>query len=366
MRIPLLSMLLCSAVFSLTAAELPFYVGTSGPGALGVLRCSIDSESGRLSEPTVVARAKGASFQALSPDGRVLYSVVESQPGRVGAYRLKDGEAELINEEDSKGAGPCHVWVDGVGRNLLVANYGSGSVACLPIRADGSLAPASSFAQHSGSGPDVNRQTGPHAHGVYVDRADRYVYVPDLGTDDVFIYRLDSGAGKLVPNEPRSGRVRAGGGPRHLALHPGGRFVYVCNEMGLTVTAFEVESESGALKSLQEIPILPEGASRAGVTAAEIFCHPNGRFVYVSSRGHDSITVYRVGEDGRLGWVENVSGVPATPRGFGLSPEGRWLVCAGQKLGTLNAYRVDPETGRLADTRQAVPAASASAILFAR
>ena len=348
------------------AAELKFYVGTSGPGAEGILASSLDSETGLLSQPKLLAKVPHASFQALSPDGRYLYSVLESAAGRLGSFRVEADRLQPLNEVDAKGAGPCHVWVDAAGRNLLAANYVSGSVACFPIRADGSLGEASSVVQHAGTGPDTNRQTGPHAHGIYTDRNDRFVYVPDLGTDDVFIYRYDPEGGRLLPNEPKSGRVTPGGGPRHLALHSGGRFAYVCNEMGLTVTAFEVDSATGGLKSIQEIGTLPEGAPRKGVTLAEIFCHPNGKFVYVSNRGHESLTVFASGQDGLLTWVENVAGVPATPRGFALSPDGRWLVCAGQGSGTLNAYRIDPTTGRLTDTRQSVPAKAASCILFAR
>ncbi len=356
---------LCSIVSLLHAAELTYYVGTSGPQAKGILRGTIDAETGKLSVPVVIADAKGASFLALSKDAKTLYATSEVAGGGVAAYRLDaGGTATLLNAQDSQGKGATHLSVDPSGHNLLVANYGSGSVACLPLKNDGSLLPASSFNQHVGGGPNTKRQAGPHAHGIYADAAGRFVYVPDLGTDDIFIYRLDAAKGLLTLNNPKSGRVAPGAGPRHFAFHPQSGFAYACNEMALTVSAFKLDAASGGLTEIQTLPTLPEGASATGASTAEIFCLPNGKALYVSNRGHDSLAVYAIGADGKLSLIQHVLDTPATPRGFGLSSDGRWLVCAGQKSGTINAYRVDLATGKLTDTHQSVVAGSSCCILF--
>ncbi len=356
---------LCSIVSLLHAAELTYYVGTSGPQAKGILRGTIDAETGKLSVPVVIADAKGASFLALSKDAKTLYATSEVAGGGVAAYRLAaGGTATLLNAQDSQGKGATHLSVDPSGHNLLVANYGSGSVACLPLKDDGSLLPASSFNQHVGGGPNAKRQAGPHAHGIYADAAGRFVYVPDLGTDDIFIYRLDAAKGLLTLNNPKSGRVAPGAGPRHFAFHPQSGFAYACNEMALTVSAFKLDAASGGLTEIQTLPTLPEGASATGASTAEIFCLPNGKALYVSNRGHDSLAVYAIGADGKLSLIQHVLDTPATPRGFGLSSDGRWLVCAGQKSGTINAYRVDLATGKLTDTHQSVVAGSSCCILF--
>lgn len=343
-------------------AEYVFYVGTSGPKAQGVLRGVMDGRTGKLAVPEVVAEAKSASYLALSPDARYLYATAESAQGAVAAYAREGAKLRLLNTESSCGKGPAHLTVDPAGRNLLVVNYGSGSTASLPIKADGALSPASSSRQHVGTGPNRARQTGPHAHGVYLHPKNGRAYVPDLGTDDIFIYQFDPAQGVLAPNQPVSGRVAAGAGPRHLAFHPAGAFAFVNNELNMTVTVFAVEADGG-LKELQTIDTLPAGADKKGVSTAEIFVRPDGKTLYVSNRGHDSIAAYAIAPDGRLTLLQHVLGVPATPRGFGLSPDGRWLVCAGQKSGTLNAYRIEQD-GTLTDTRQAVEAPSAACVVF--
>ena len=355
---------LCSIVSLSHAAELTYYVGTSGPQAKGILRGTIDSETGKLSAPVVIADAKGASYLALSKDAKTLYATSEVAGGGVAAYRLAGGAAAvLLNSQESQGKGATHLSVDPSGRNLLVANYGSGSVACLPLKADGSLLPVSSFIQHVGGGPNAKRQAGPHAHGIYADAAGRFVYVPDLGTDNIFIYRLDAAKGLLM-SDGNYGRVEPGAGPRHFAFHPQGGFAYTCNEMALTVSTFKLDATSGGLTGIQSLPTLPKGASPAGASTAEIFCLPNGKALYVSNRGHDSLAVYAIGADGKLALIQHMLNTPATPRGFGLSLDGRWLVCAGQKSGTINAYRVDLATGKLTDTQQSVVTGSSCCILF--
>jgi 6-phosphogluconolactonase len=359
--------LLTLSALQASAMDLTYYIGTAGPQAPGILLGHLDSETGQLSEPVLVAPAKGASYQALSRDGKFLYTTVEADGGGVAAYRVEGTKLVLLNKETTKGQGATHLALDATGRNLLVANYGSGSVACLPVKADGSLEPVTSFDQHQGTGPNASRQAGPHAHGIYPDAKNRYVYVPDLGTDDVFIYKLEAEQHQLVLQNPKSGRVPAGAGPRHLSFSPNGKLLYVCNEMGLTVTVFAVNETNGQLKELQTISTMPAGTEGIkGTTVAEIFGDAQGRFLYVSNRGHDSIVVFAIGQDGTLAPAQFMLKVPSVPRGFGLSPDGKWLVCAGQKSGTVNAYKIDAKTGQLTDTHQAVSAPGGAAILFNR
>jgi 6-phosphogluconolactonase len=343
-------------------AQYVFYVGTSGAKAPGILRCVLDGKTGKISVPTVAAEAKSASYVALSPDAKFLYATAEAAEGAVAAYAVEGDKLRLLNTEASKGKGPTHLVVDAAGRNLVVVNYGSGSTTALPIKADGSFAPATSSIQHVGSGPNAGRQAGPHAHGVYFHPKNGRAYVADLGTDDIFIFKFDAEKGLLTPNKPKSGRVTAGEGPRHLAFHPSGKFAYVNTEMGLNVVAFSVAG-NGGLNEIQSLSTLPAGADKKGVSTAEIFVRANGKTLYVSNRGHDSIAVYAIAQDGKLTLLQHMLGTPATPRGFGLSADGRWLVCAGQKSGTLNAYRIGQD-GKLTDTKQSVEAAAAAAVVF--
>lgn len=363
--IPLLAPLIAS-VGALSAGEAVWtaYVGTSGPGARGVHAVTVGRATGKLGEPRLLAEVAGASWVAVHPNRRAIYATGQGREARLLALRLLgDGKAELINEESPGGGGPCHLAVDPSGRALLVANYGGGSVASLPIRADGSLGPAVSVIQHRGSGPNERRQKGAHAHGVHLDRSGR-AYVPDLGADRIFVHRLDPATARLERDAAPAAVAAPGAGPRHLDFHPSGRFAYVCNELDLTVTAYAVDAATGALAVLHSLPTLPAGAPREGASTAEILVHPSGRSLYVSNRGHNSIAAFAVAEDGRLAPLQHQLGVPAKPRGFGLSPCGRWLVCAGQDSGTLRAYAVGAD-GRLSDAGHEVAVPAAACVVFA-
>lgn len=364
MRAPAAILLCLAAALPGGEATWTAYVGTSGPGAQGVHAVVLGRATGKLGQPRLLAPAKGASWTTPHPGGRVIYATGEGREGSVSAFRLLgDGKAELINTESAKGGGPCHLAVEPAGRLLLAANYGSGSVAALPIRPDGSLGPASSVIQHGGSGPNERRQKGPHAHGVHLAPSG-LVYVPDLGADRVFIHRVDAARGLLERDVAPAGLAAPGAGPRHLDLHPSGRFAYVCNELDLTVAAYAVDAGTGALKPMQSLPTLPGGAERAGASTAEIIVHPSGRSLYVSNRGHNSLAAFAIADDGRLALLHHQQGVPAKPRGFGISPCGKWLVCAGQDSGTLRSYAIAGD-GRLSDTGHEVAVPAAACVVFA-
>ncbi|MEA2632123.1 MAG: 6-phosphogluconolactonase, partial [Chloroflexota bacterium] len=259
----------------------------------------------------------------------------------------------LLNQQASRGQGPCYLTVDRAGKNVLVANYGSGSVACLPVDAAGRLEPASSFLQHEGSGADRKRQAGPHAHSINLDAANRFAIAADLGLDKLFIYRFDAGKGTLTPNDPPFARVAPGSGPRHFAFHPDGRHGYVINEMACTVTAFDYDPERGALSEIQTISTLPEGTRGSNLSTAEVQVHPSGRFLYGSNRGHNTIAIFAIdAATGRLRPVGHQPTQGKTPRNFGIDPTGRYLLAANQDSGTVVAFRINPQTGQLEPTGQ--------------
>ena len=271
-----------------------------------------------------------------------------------------------LNRQSSVGGGPAHLTVDHGGRNVLVANYGGGSVAVLPIGPDGALKPASAFIQHSGSSVNPDRQKEPHAHSVNVDAGDRFAYVADLGLDKIMIYRLDAAKGSLVANDPPFVSTQPGAGPRHLAIHPQGRFAYVINELQNTVTAFTRDAERGGLTALQTISTLPADVKALpNYSTAEVLVHPSGKFLYGSNRGHDSIAVFGIDEtSGRLTFVETQPTQGSTPRGFGIDPTGAYLLAGNQRSDTVVVFRINRETGRLTPTGSKIDVGAPVSIKF--
>ncbi len=344
-------------------AEATVYVGTyTDSGSRGIYRFTLDLAEGGASAAVLAAESENPSFLALHPNGRFLYAVnevesFEGEPaGAVSAYAIaaKTGDLAFLNRRSSKGTAPCHLGVDRTGRNLLVANYGSGNVAVLPIGADGRLAPATCVRTHQGSGPNQERQQAPHAHGITLDRAERFAFSPDLGADRVFVYRFDAARGELEPHG--AAPLAPGSGPRHLAFDPAGRQLFVINELVSTVTAFGYDGDAGELRTIGTVSTLPGGFAGSSSTA-EIAVSPDGRFVYGSNRGHDSLAVFRVETKGRLSLVGHVDVGGRTPRHFALDPSGRFLLVAHQDSGSIAVFRVDPASGLPAPTgtRVAVP-----------
>jgi 6-phosphogluconolactonase len=305
-----------------------------------------------VSGPTLAAPSENPSFLALHPNGRVLYAVNEvgdfggRETGAVSAFAVdpETGALSLLDVQPSEGADPCHLAVDSGGRNLVVANYTSGSVAVFPIAADGSLRPASSVRQLTGSGPNKARQAGPHAHGVFFDPSKKFILTADLGSDRILVERYDATVGTLEPNEPGAATLEPGSGPRHLAFHPDGKTVYVLSELSGTVSSLAWDAPRGVLSPFQRISSLPPGFSGAN-TAAEIAVSPDGRFVYASNRGDDAISVFAVGDGGRLAFAGRVATGGRTPRHFAIDPSGRWLVAANQNSSSIVVFRLDPATG---------------------
>jgi 6-phosphogluconolactonase len=359
----------------LMSADQFVYFGTYTRGtSQGIYVSKFDSATGKLSAPELAVATPNPSFLALHPSRKFLFAVSEvsaasgTRQGAVAAFArdLKTGQLTLLNRQSSGGGGPCHVSVDATGQTLLVANYGSGSIAALPIQSDGQLAPAATTIQHSGSSVHA-RQAGPHAHFILPSPDNRFALTCDLGLDKVLLYQLQSAAAKLVPHEPPFVSVAAGAGPRHFAFSPEGHFVYVLNELNLTVTVFEYAPMTGRLTEFQTLSTQPEDRRVTGRdSAAQIVVHPAGKFVYASNRGPDDIAVFSVdAQTKKLHRAQNISTQGKTPRNFNLSPDGRWLLAANQNSDSVVVFSVHPSSGLLAPTGDSVSVGNPVCVLFA-
>jgi len=256
--------------------------------------------------------------------------------------------------------------VDRTGKNVLVANYGGGSIAALPIGPDGRLGPATSSIQHSGTVADPKRQGGPHAHSINLDAANRFAVVADLGLDKLFVYRFDPEKGTLTPNDPPFTQLERRSGPRHFTFHPDGRHAYVINEINCTVTALDYDAARGVLTPIGTVPTLPAGVEvKPGDSTAEVQVHPSGKFLYGSNRGNDSIAIFAIDAvTGRLTPVGHQPTQGKTPRNFAIDPAGRFLLAENQNSGTIVVFKIDPATGKLSPTGHSVEVPSPVCVKF--
>ena len=369
MRICLPIIALALAAFA-HAAEKPYFVyfGTYTKGmSKGVEVARFDASTGKLSKPETAGETSNPSFVAIHPNHRYLYAVgEEGKGGTVSAFKIDpaSGKLTLLNSAPSRGSSACHVNVDRSGKFLLLANYGTGSAAVYALKDDGSIGEPTGFQQHNGSGADRRRQSGPHAHSINLSADNRFAIVADLGLDKVFVYRFDAAKGTILPNEPPAASVTPGGGPRHFAFHPKGKFAYVINEMGSKITAFNWDAARGTLTEVQSISTLPADFKGSNSTA-EVQVHPSGKFVYGSNRGHDSIAVYKVDvKNGKLTYIENTSTKGKTPRNFGIDPSGKWMIAANQDTNNVVVFKIDTRTGKLTPTGQEYQVGSPVCVKF--
>lgn len=341
------------------------YVGTytAANGSKGIYLYELDPVAGTLTPHGLACEAVNPSFLALHPTKPLLYAVSETsttdgkKAGAVSAFGIdaKTGKLQHLNKQLSGGQGPCHLTVDHSGKTVLVANYGSGTCGALPIEEDGRLGEMKNPIQHKGSGANAGRQKEPHAHSINVDPGNRYAFCADLGCDKVFVYKLDSAAAELTPNDPPAAETAPGAGPRHFAFAPGGKHAYVINELNSTITAFSYDAEHGKLTTVHSISTLPEGYQGYNSTA-EVQVHPSGKFVYGSNRGHNSIAVFaRDAETGKLTYVENQGFEINVPRNFGIDPTGRILIVGSQQDDKLTVFRIDATTGKLTPIGNPIP-----------
>jgi 6-phosphogluconolactonase len=338
------------------------YVGTytEGTRSEGIYLLRMDRRSGKLQRVASVDAGANLSFLAIHPNRRVLYAVneVETHNGRptgaVSAFAIASNTGALtrLNEQPSEGGAPCYVSVDRSGRVVLVANYAAGSVALLPIQADGAIGPATKVVQHTGRGPNAERQAASHAHCIVTDRSNQFALAADLGADRVFVYRLDLDDKSLRHVEGGDAVMRPGAGPRHVAFHPTLPLVFVANELDSTVATLRFDAERGTLSPLDIHSTIPSGWTGTNYPA-DIHVAPSGHTLYLSNRGHNSIAVFSVAQStGALTLDQVVSTEGDWPRNFSLDPTGRWLLVANQRSDSIIVFARDPETGRLRLTRE--------------
>lgn len=370
---PLLAaLLLLAGSAAVSAAPIRFHIGTfAARDSAGIYTATLDPDTGALSAPALAAPAGNANWIAWHPRAPILYGVNDrrEEGGRrvaeVVAYRADAaGQLTVFNREPTGLGGACHLGVDPAGTLLVGALYGEGAVVAYPLDAEGRLQPVAQTIRHAGSGPNAKRQEKPHAHGVTFDATGRFVFIPDLGIDQVVGYRVQPAAPRLTAVPAATAVTPPGAGPRHFVFHPNGRFAYAVNELDATVTQFAWDAAAAALTPVRTVRSLPDGAKMPN-TSAEIAVHPNGRALYVSNRGHDSIAVLALeAATGAPTLVENAPAGGRTPRGFALDPSGRWLVVASQDDDRIVSLRIDPDTGRLAATDHALAVPAPVCILF--
>ncbi len=353
--------MLLPILFTLAApAGVDFYVGTytSKEGSRGIYRSRLDTATGALSEPALVAESVNPSYLALGSKGKTLYAVNETDAGEASSYAIgKDGGLTLINRIEGIGGAPCHLSVDPKGKSVLIANYTGGSALSVPVEKGGGFGAPTTFL-NKGTGPNKGRQEAAHMHAIVADRHSRFAYACDLGTDEVLVFRLDGF--ELVDRV----KTPSGAGPRHFAFGKDGRFAYVNGELDNTVVAYSVD-ETGPLTQIQALSTLPEGFTGTSHTA-EIAVHPSGRWLYVSNRGHDSLAVFEIGKDGTLAPVEIKAPGLKEPRGFEIDPSGRWMVVGGQNSDELLSLPIDPKTGRLGEIAGRVRMSKPVCVVFRR
>ncbi|MFO7903235.1 MAG: lactonase family protein [Pirellulaceae bacterium] len=343
------------------ADELDVWIGTTTPRrglSKGIYHGVLDVDNGTLTRPRLAAEMSSPGFLALHPSGKALYATgsLDGVPS-VAAFRIQErngrSRLSMINSQPIGDGGAAHLATDRTGKVLLTAQYGGGSTAIYPLADDLSISEQSELIKHEGaSGVVSNRQSKPHAHWVGTSPDNRFVFVPDLGMDKVVIYRLDVEQAGLTPHG--SGQCPPGGGPRHMKFHTSGEFIYVLNELELSVTVFEYDSQAGRMTALQTIPTVSEAdkAKEEFVSASEIRVHPSGQFVYAANRGHDTITAFRTQSGGgKLALVECEPMRGSWPRNFNIDPTGKWLLAAGRDSNNIAVFSIDSETGELTYTR---------------
>jgi len=345
---------------------------TSKTDSKGIYSFHFDSGTGRLTSMAVAATTQDPSFLTVAPNEKYLYAVNErgdfdgKKSGAVTSYSLdpKSGKLTQLNQVPSGGVDPCYVSFDQTGKYLLVANYTGGSISTFPVALDGRIEPASAFVQHTGAGPNKERQEGPHAHYIASSADNRFVFVVDLGLDEVAVYHFDPAKGSLTPNHPPFAKLAAGAGPRHLAFHPNGKFAYVLSEVNSTVTALAYNSKNASFSTLQTLSTIPKDFTAHNDTA-EIVVHPSGKFLYASNRGRDSIAEFTI--DPARGTLTLAGDFPTegkTPRNFALDPTGQFLLAANQESNNIVVFRIDQSTGALTATGEVAQVPAPVDIVF--
>jgi len=354
MRNTLISALLMTSAIAQADDPLVFISSFASGDKGGIHAFSFDSKTGALKPLHRTTDIQNPFFIAISPDKRFLYAIDAEKFGGpddefVASYALegRTGKLKRLNQQSTRGTASCYLDVDATGKSVLVANYSSGSVASFPVQNDGSLGAAASFVQHSGSSADPSRQKGPNAHSIVVSPDNRFALAADLGIDKIMIYNLDATTAMLTPNEAQPfAKLTPGSGPRHLTFHPNGKRVYVINELANTVTLFDYDTENGTLNERQTISTLPSDFTGKSYTA-DLKITPDGKFLYGTNRGHDSIASYRIGDDGKLTLIGIEPSLGKGPQNLLITPNGRWLLCANMPGNSVFVFQIDAASGKI-------------------
>jgi 6-phosphogluconolactonase len=349
--------------------QLNVFFGTGGRGAEGIYHATFNQENGKFSPVKLAAKISSPGFLTLHPNGKTLYSVGrwEGGTGAIG-YHVTDGELKEFTRMACPDGGGCHIAVHPSGKFLLTAQYGGGSVALFPLDSSGKLSEPTVTEHKGGSNIVKSRQQSPHPHWTGFSPNGKYALVPDLGLDQVVIYKVDPSKPIISPHGV--GQSVPGGGPRHMRFSTNEKFIYLLNELTLSVTTFAWDAAKGTAKTLTTEPALSK-KDKEGETfnsSAEILVHPNGQFVYSSNRGHDSVTVFRANpKNGKLKVVQVQPIRGAFPRNINMTPDATWLLAAGADSNTVAAHQIDPKTGKLIYQRGSiVNVPSPICILFAK
>ncbi|MEW6196585.1 MAG: lactonase family protein [Bacteroidota bacterium] len=349
------------------------FAGTYTNGkSKGIYSFNFDTITGELNQKNVCGDVVNPSFLAIDNKREFLYAVSETdeydgkKSGGVYSYKIDgdEGKLHLINSVPSNGAHPCHIIVDKNDCFVLVANYSGGNISVIKLNEDGSLGETVDVVQHSGSSVNKQRQEAPHAHSINLDSSNKFAVAADLGLDKLMLYNFDNKTGKLIPAEQKFVAAKPGAGPRHFAFHPGGEFAFAINELDCTITAFRFDTNSHELEPAQTVPTLPVDYKGEN-TCAEIQVHPNGKFIYGSNRGHDSIAVFSfVAVSGNLFLNQHQSTMGKTPRNFVIDPTGKFLLVANQSSDSVIVFSIDLATGRLYETGKKIEIPNPVCLLF--
>jgi 6-phosphogluconolactonase len=341
------------------------YIATQDPARMGITVAQFDTDTGALSVPKMAIETRDPAHFAVTADGKHLYMCNTGTPGGVSAFAIEDtqtGALKFQNYKQAQGRGPSYVSVDKTGHYVLDANYGGGYVEVYSLNADGSLNQQTAMVQHQGSSVHPQRQTKPYAHWIRTDPTNKFALVSDLGTDKIVVYRFDHG--KLTPNDPAFVKVAPGSGPRHLAFHPNGQWLYAVQELANEVLAFKWDAHAGTLTQFQQVKTLAVGYTDPS-TAAEVVIRHDGKFLYASNRGEDTLVVYAIDpKNGELTLKQRVPSRGKVPRYFTLDPTEKWLVVGNQDGANVVVFKVDAKSGELTPQGEPVSINKPMGIVF--
>jgi 6-phosphogluconolactonase len=357
MKKTLLALLLLSSITAAAQKQPYLLIGTYTSGkSEGIYVYKFNSATAGNSLISVT-KTSNPSFLAVSPNKKMVYAVNENADstmhlvgGNISAFKFTNGKLTEVNKQPSGGKHPCYVAIDKTGQWVLAGNYTSGTVGVLKVKKDGSLDTLRQIIQHSGSGPNTERQQGPHVHATYISADNKYVFVPDLGIDKVMIYALDVKNGKLSPAKISSIVSDAGSGPRHIDISANGKYAYLVQELFGSIAVFEKLSD-GSFKQIQSISSMPL-TYKGPAGGADIHISPDGKFLYSSNRGlSNTIAIFSINQqDGTITLLDHVYVQGTKPRNFNFSPDGNFLLVANQDSDNVVIFKRDKKTGLITDT----------------